>query len=195
MNGVVLSVLLVFALFAVADWVAVARGAKALEHVCKPAAMLALIVLALVLPEVDDPVVQAWFVVALVASLTGDIFLMLDDRWFLAGLAAFLVGHLAYVIGLAGQVESGRGLVAGLVLVTVAVPAIGLRIVRGARRQDPRMAVPVAVYLTAISALVVLAFASGDVRRSRGHCCSTAPTPYWQWTGSCCRYDIEGSPS
>ncbi|MCD6285147.1 MAG: hypothetical protein J7M39_04450, partial [Anaerolineae bacterium] len=41
-----------------------------------------------------------WFVVALVFSLAGDIFLMLpDEKWFVPGLLAFLVGHLCYIVG------------------------------------------------------------------------------------------------
>jgi uncharacterized membrane protein YhhN len=184
-NGLVISVLAAFAVFAVADWVAVARGAHRVEYVCKPAATVTLIALALALPEVDDPAMRFWFVVALVASLAGDVFLMLDDRWFLAGLGAFLVGHLGYVVGLAGQIGSARGLAAGVVLVLLAVPALGVRIVRGARARDARMALPVAIYMAAISGMVVLAFASGMYGPSPARCCSTAPTPYSAWIASC----------
>lgn len=42
------------------------------------------------------------FILGQTAGLAGDIFLMLSPRWFLAGLASFLVGHLFY-IGLIGR--------------------------------------------------------------------------------------------
>ena len=40
------------------------------------------------------------FVVALVFSLAGDVFLMLpdEDRWFAFGLGSFLLGHIAFVV-------------------------------------------------------------------------------------------------
>ena len=43
---------------------------------------------------------RAWFVAALVLSLAGDVFLMLPKDLFVFGLGAFLLGHLAYIVGL-----------------------------------------------------------------------------------------------
>ena len=42
---------------------------------------------------------QVWFVVALVFSLVGDVALMLDSDRFVLGLGAFLVAHVAYIVG------------------------------------------------------------------------------------------------
>ena len=50
-----------------------------------------------------DPVhgdMRTWFVIALVFSLLGDIFLMLPSDKFVFGLGAFLLGHVAYTVGL-----------------------------------------------------------------------------------------------
>jgi hypothetical protein len=40
-----------------------------------------------------------WFGLGLVFSLAGDIFLMLPSRFFIAGLIAFLLGHVFYIFG------------------------------------------------------------------------------------------------
>ena len=86
---------------AVANWIAVASEPErtALVYVAKPATMVALIGVALAL-DPFDPAVRAWFVAALVLCLAGDVFLMLPQDLFVAGLASFLLGHLCYVGGL-----------------------------------------------------------------------------------------------
>ena len=92
--------------FAVGDWVALVIGRRSLELVCKPAATMALIGLAVALdPASSDR--RAVFVAALVFSLAGDVFLMFDR--FLPGLASFLVAQLTYTAGFAidgGSAES-----------------------------------------------------------------------------------------
>src|SRR4029077_2480661 len=85
---------------------AVVRSNKPLEYVCKPAVMVALIGVALALhPTVAGR--RDWFVVALALSMLGDVFLMLPRDLFVAGLAAFLLGHIAYVVGF--RVDGGSG--------------------------------------------------------------------------------------
>jgi uncharacterized membrane protein YhhN len=153
--------LVVFAVAAVGDWVAVGTGRRGLEYVCKPAALAALVGVALTLDPADGTV-RAWFVAALVASLAGDVLLMLPSDRFVAGLAAFLVAHLAYVGGLlAAGVSAGR-LVVGVVAVAVVVGAIGGSLLRGVRRNAPEMTVPVGAYMVVISAMVVCAVGTGD---------------------------------
>jgi len=68
------------------------------ELLAKPGVMVALLgVVLLVHPA--DPAQRVWFAVAVVFCLAGDVLLIFDDRFFVAGLAAFLVGHLCYVGG------------------------------------------------------------------------------------------------
>lgn len=56
----------------------------------------------------DAPQYQQWIVAALLLSLIGDVCLMFSgDRWFLAGLSAFLLAHLAF----AGAFLQGVGVV------------------------------------------------------------------------------------
>ena len=62
--------------FALGNWFAVARPRRvlALEYVCKPATLVALIFAAGLLdPAVDAHTRRIWFVAALVCSLAGDI--------------------------------------------------------------------------------------------------------------------------
>ena len=86
------------AIFAIANWWSRWSHHRPTELWSKPLTLVALIGAAIALDPID-PVVRGWFVVALVLSLAGDVFLLGDDSWFVPGLAAFLAGHLAYVVG------------------------------------------------------------------------------------------------
>jgi uncharacterized membrane protein YhhN len=143
---------------AAADWVAVGTDRRRLEHVLKPATMVALIGLALSL-AVDEPAARWCFVGALAFSLVGDVFLMLEDRhrWFPFGLGAFLVAHLAYVPGLWILGVSTPGLVVGSVLVAIALAVLAPRIVGAVRESQPVLRAPVVAYMAVISLMVVSA--------------------------------------
>ena len=100
-----------------------------------------------------DPTSEAartWFVVALVFSLLGDVFLMLPSDAFVAGLSAFLLAHVAYVVAL-NQDSAGNWWLAVPVVLVAAIlgPAAGRRhpafgaprdggAGRGLRADDPR---------------------------------------------------------
>jgi uncharacterized membrane protein YhhN len=148
--------------FAILDWLGVVHSDRRLRGIGKPATILLLMAVALAL----NPVSQAQrnvFVAALFLSLFGDVYLLLtDDAWFLAGLAAFLAAHLAYVIGfLEGGVRPGL-LAISAPLVAVVSIAAGGRILSSVQRSGKnRLLAPVAVYLAAISTMVALAGASG----------------------------------
>jgi uncharacterized membrane protein YhhN len=147
------------AVFAVADWVAVARGRKALEYVAKPATTLLLLGVALTLVP-EDETRRTWFLVALALCLAGDVFLMLPADLFVAGLAAFLLGHLAYVAGFGPSHAWPWILVVALV-----AGAIGTPILRAVlRRPDDGKALagPVVAYMAAISVMVACAAGTGD---------------------------------
>jgi uncharacterized membrane protein YhhN len=154
--------LVLTAAFAVADWYAVANEQRMLEYVAKPATMVALAGVALTLDPVD-PAARGWFVVAIAFSLLGDVLLMVPRNLFVGGLAAFLVGHVAYVIGLLTVGVTAVGLALGAVLVTAAVTTIGLRIVRSVRESDEAdLAAPVLAYIVVISLMVACAVGTGE---------------------------------
>jgi uncharacterized membrane protein YhhN len=149
---------------AVADWIAVDREWRTVEYVCKPLALVLLVGVALAL-DPHDGATRTWFVVALVLSLAGDVFLMLEHRaegLFVAGLASFLLGHLAYVAGMIvdGIVVTRFGL--GLALVALALAVVGVTILRAVRAgREPQLAGPVMAYMLVISAMVACAIGVG----------------------------------
>ncbi len=141
---------------AVVDWRAVWTRNRRLEYFAKPAVMMALVVAA---STIDAPstAVRWWFVAALVSSLAGDVFLMLEREKFVAGLGAFLLAHVAYVAGLIAAGVTVPGVVAGAVITVVAAATIGRRIVGSVRSRTPPLVAPVITYIVAISAMVMAA--------------------------------------
>jgi uncharacterized membrane protein YhhN len=147
---------------AVGDWIAVEQDRKPAEYLLKPATLVLLVAAALAL-EPADGAVRAWFVAALVLSLVGDVFLMLPQDLFVLGLASFLLGHIAYVVGFAGDDLSASRLGVGLVIVAVAISIVGMPILRAVRAgHEPELAVPVLAYMLVISAMVACAIGAGN---------------------------------
>ena len=127
---------------------------------CKPAVMLALIGVALALHPTDAGR-RDWFVAALVLSMLGDVFLMLPRDGFVAGLASFLLAHIAYVVGLRlhGGSASSWAIAAGAVLAVDVVLARPVLV--AVRRRHPELVVPVVAYVVVISTMVAAAVATG----------------------------------
>jgi uncharacterized membrane protein YhhN len=147
--------------FIVADWSAVWFDRRAARRVTKPAALVALVVVALTLVPVD-PTIRTVMVVGLVLSLAGDVFL-LDERWFVAGLGAFLLGHLAYVAALQMAPTSWSWLAVGLVGVLASVALVGRPILGAVAAGDHgELTVPVVAYLVVISVMVISAFGTAS---------------------------------
>jgi uncharacterized membrane protein YhhN len=155
--------LIVAGLFATGDWVARVRKSIRLEYLCKPATLVALIATAVALsPAHDAGARRSWFVVALVFSLAGDVFLMLPSDLFVAGLAAFLVGHLCYVAGFWAHGPGGMAFAIAAAVVVVIVAPVGYRILRALRGRG-ELGVPVAFYMVVISVMLATALATGNV--------------------------------
>ncbi len=162
MSGAVVILLVVALVVAAVDWWAVATERRTVEYVAKPGTMVVLIAAALTLDPADGTA-RGWFVAALVLSLVGDVFLMLPRDLFVAGLASFLLGHVAYIVGLLSGDTSATGLLVGAAIIVVALPLVGGRVLRAVRAGDePELTVPVALYILVISAMVVSAGASGS---------------------------------
>jgi uncharacterized membrane protein YhhN len=161
--------LAVAATSAVVDWVAVARGERRWVYVAKPAATLALLVVALTLDPEHD-VRRSWFVAGLALSLVGDVLLMLPRDRFVAGLAAFLLGHLAYVAGFwAEDRPAGVALAVGAVVTGAVVVVVAGRILRGLRATGHgALAGPVSAYMAVIAAMVISATGAGPAMAIAG---------------------------
>ena len=151
---------------AVVDWWAIATRNRRVEYVAKPATLVLLIGTALAL-DPDVPSMRTWFVVALVFSLAGDVFLMLPRDLFLPGLGSFLVAHLAYIGGFVAL-----GIESDLLPILIPVAVLALLYARYliVHRSGPNVAmrVPVAFYAVAIGTMLVFALASGSVAAAVG---------------------------
>ena len=140
------------AVAAVGDWAAVATGNRRLEYVCKPATMVALIgVAATIQPAVAAQ--RLWWLLALALCLCGDVFLMLPRDRFVAGLGAFLLGHLAYI---AGFNAAGVPPVAAVLLLPLLVVMAVLMppVIHGVLKTGKgAMVAPILIYALAISVM------------------------------------------
>jgi uncharacterized membrane protein YhhN len=124
--------------------------------------MVFLIALATAL-DVHDPSVRNWFVLALVLSMVGDILLMLPSDRFVFGLAAFLLAHLAYIVGLWMKGIDVLSLVVGLAIAGLAAVVIGGRILTAINARDQRdMLAPVRVYMIVISVMLASAVGTAE---------------------------------
>ena len=150
------------ACFALVDWYAVAREDRRTETWAKPLVLSALLVVAIVLGATSSTA-GVWLLVALVFGLLGDVALLSDSLpRFRAGVAAFLVGHLAYLacfasLGLLMPAWSWAGLAvlaAALFATRSVVPATH-------RLEGPALSVPVAVYSVVIGAMLLCAWFTG----------------------------------
>jgi uncharacterized membrane protein YhhN len=154
--------LVLAAAFAVVDWYAVERGDQRLEYVAKPAATLALAVTAANLDAAYGDT-QALFVLALLASLAGDVFLMLPGDRFVPGLGSFLVAQLLYTVGFALHGGSATDYAFGAAIAIVLVTPLAVRFVRALRSSgSDALVVPLVGYMIAISVMFVSAMASGN---------------------------------
>jgi uncharacterized membrane protein YhhN len=155
---VTLALLIVAAVLAVGDWLAVHFRLYRIEFVLKPATLALLVAVAAIN---DLGTVKPWVIAALALGLLGDVGLMLSkghsDPPFIAGLVAFMLGHVAYIVAFTRLGVHGVDLVAGGLIVAgiagLAVPAV----LRGAARTSgPPFALVVAGYAGVLASMTVL---------------------------------------
>ena len=102
--------------------------------------------------------------VGLVLGAIGDACLLgAGKRWFLGGLVAFLLGHLAYVVGIAAIEPPARWLddAGGLAIAPLAIAGV---VLAGLWPRLGAMRLPVVGYVVTITAMVIAAIAA-----ARGH--------------------------
>jgi uncharacterized membrane protein YhhN len=159
---------ILFFAIAILDWVAVAKNLKRIEYFAKPAAMVLLLILLLFLLVTMGlrSLPLFCFALGIFFSLAGDVFLMLSyarfsDRWFIPGLAAFLLAHVAYITGLnipLPQVSPLWSVGIALVLALTAARVLR-RIISGILQKGlKRMVVPVGLYGVVITLMLLAAF-------------------------------------
>lgn len=159
MNALAVGLLIAAGAAAIGNWVSVGWDRRTGIYVCKPLTLVLMIGAAITLDPASSST-RTWFVIALVLSLAGDVFLMLPSDAFVPGLASFLLGHIAYVVGL-NQASDGTWLFAIPVVLIAAV--LGMRLVRGIRAsRHPELIAPVIAYVVTILIMVSSAVACGN---------------------------------
>jgi uncharacterized membrane protein YhhN len=121
-------------------------------YVLKPLTMVLIILVALSAKTPVPAAYKAFILAGLVFSLTGDVFLMLPEKWFQAGLGSFLAAHALYI--LAFRPERGGGLSAPVLLPFLLYALLFFRMLAPGLG---KLKLPVLVYTAAITAMAWLA--------------------------------------
>jgi uncharacterized membrane protein YhhN len=168
MNATAFLLVVLALVVAVTDWIAVHRGARLAEYACKPATM-AFLIAGVVAMDPRDSGVQWWFVVALSLSLVGDVLLMLPRDLFVQGLSAFLLAHVAYIVGLHLDGIEAIPFLGGVVAAMLLLAIVGRRILQAIRLgEDPKLAGPVVAYMFVIAAMAASAIGTTRVTAGAG---------------------------
>lgn len=158
------ALILLAALLAVVDWYAVWRDVPRVEALAKslvPAALIAAVAVG------DMRAVAVLVILALAFSLVGDIVLLPQINWFLAGLGSFLVTNtLLAVAFIASGLDPGRYALRSFAFAVIVGLGLGVQIVRAVRRREggSRLVLPAAVslYVVVQTAMLVLGIATGE---------------------------------
>jgi uncharacterized membrane protein YhhN len=151
----------VTAVVAATDWFAVATSRRRIEYVAKPAVMVGLIAVAITLHPVSSTE-RAWFAGALALGLLSDVFLMLPQDMFVAGLAAALVEHIAYIAGFRARDLHTGLLLIGAVVAAVSAVAVLPVVYRALRKRHARLVAPVIAYSAVFMVMVASAGGTGS---------------------------------
>ena len=150
------------ALVAAIDWWAVATGRRSLEWFFKPATIVMLLGVLYTL-ELPVPSMRGWFAAALTLSLVGDVLLISQKmKWFMPGVAAFLAGHVMYVVGFLDAEHNTVALLGGVVLMAVLMLSFGPTLIVESKRENPAFPAALAAYMATIAVMVCSAFATGS---------------------------------
>jgi uncharacterized membrane protein YhhN len=143
-------------LTALVEWLAVYKNWRKVEYAAKPGVMVFLLAWLLLRGGFQGPLI--WFGLGILLSLAGDVFLMLPNErhWFPFGLGAFLLAHIAYIVGLNLPPAELNTVTLGMALfVTVTAFPLINRIVHSLRKKGLRRLVePVRYYAATISLML-----------------------------------------
>jgi uncharacterized membrane protein YhhN len=144
-------------LFAGLESYALWSGKRQLEFIAKPAVMLCLALWLYLTTGWQGAAM--WFGLGAVLSLAGDVFLLWLDRFFVFGLAAFLLAHIAYLIGFNTPLQP---VTMWSLLLAVIIGMSGVRVMRrllmGVHASgQSRLAMPVALYGAVITLMLLSA--------------------------------------
>lgn len=129
-----------------------ARGRFTLIYIFKPLTVVLIVVLAITGGRAAGASYARFILAGLALSLVGDVMMMLRRKRFLAGLAAFLVAHVCYIIAFVSRLSGPISI--GLVLPFVLYLGFMARVL-GPRLG--RMRWPVILYMVVITAMAATA--------------------------------------
>ena len=145
-------------IFAVLEALALWKQWLKLEYLAKPAVMIILFLWLWTSTGLNGA--SLWFGIGILLSLAGDVFLLISlDRLFLAGLVAFLLAHLAYLVGFNIPIPeiSAWGFVLAVIVGLGGVRVIRRIIAPLATSGQGRMRMPIIIYSTVISLMLLSA--------------------------------------
>jgi uncharacterized membrane protein YhhN len=147
------------AIAAIANWYSRWKHVDRIELISKPLTTIGAIAIAALADGPRPATIVA--VIALALCLAGDVALLPIVDQFVVGLAAFLLGHIAFIVMFA-QRGFDRWPLAGVGIVGCAVllGTIAAPIVRGAAVRG--FGIPVRAYLAVITSMTVLGWATGN---------------------------------
>ena len=144
--------------FAVLETLALWKKWTRLEYLAKPAVMVILFLW--LWTSVGLNGASLWFGLGILLSLTGDVLLMISlDRLFMAGLVAFLLAHLAYLIGFNIPIPeiSAWGFVLAIIVGLGSVRVMRRIVAPLAAKGQGRMRTPIIIYGVVISLMLLSA--------------------------------------
>ena len=100
-----------------------------------------------------------WVTVGVLCGAVGDFSLANADRsWFMAGLTAFLVGHVAYSVAFAKDLRPNRKRLMVILSVALGMAALTLAVtIRLAHAREAALIAPVVVYVSTMCTMMALA--------------------------------------
>lgn len=141
-----------------ANWLSVWFGWRSVNLITKPGVMIAL--LAWFASAGGWQPAAAWFGIGLAFSLVGDILLMLPNRFFLYGAAAFMATHAAFIAGFSQPLPEFNLLTLSSMMIFLSLMAIMYAALRRGVKSSAafhRMTAPLALYSAALSLMVFMA--------------------------------------
>ncbi|MFN8383853.1 MAG: lysoplasmalogenase [Anaerolineales bacterium] len=145
-------------IFAALEALALQRNWFKLEVIAKPGVMISLFIWLSLSAGLSG--VALWFGLGVILSLVGDVLLMISlDRFFMLGLVAFLLAHLAYIVGFNIPVPAINFF--GIVF-AVMIGLGGARVIRRILDRLPatgngKMRLPIIIYSAVISVMLLSA--------------------------------------
>jgi uncharacterized membrane protein YhhN len=134
-------------------------GRRLLVYFFKPLTTVLIFVLAALLPADPDGRYRLAVLVGLLFSLAGDVFLMLPADRFIAGVAAFLAAHLAYLTAFSSFVPLAASPMAYAIVAVIVTAILGALWGALPTRRRP----PLVVYAVVLGAMAAQAISQAAV--------------------------------